>query len=197
MTEQPPIQRQFIRYTIVSIASLGINAIVFFTIYLSLIALNELLVFSLTVSILRLLAQFIAILIVTIFNFTLNRYWSFEITTREQTGRQFLKYATVGAIGTFVNLGTFAFLCDLLQLPFLASLPFSAWDDPQREFDFFFLVYKGTEVVCSSTAYLVAMVSNFILNRWWTFGQPPQAWLSFKTRYLTKGTKETRKTPEN
>ena len=185
------------RYTIVSILSLGLNAITFFVLKQGLLILAEILTLNVSVSVLRLIAQFLAILIVTIFNFTLNRYWSFEVTTRDRAGRQFLKYCIVGAIGTFVNLGTLTFLCDLLQLPVLVSLPFTPLDDPQQWLDIFFIAYAGTEVVCSSTAYLVAMVSNFILNRWWTFEQPPQAWLSFKTRYLTKGTQETRETPEN
>ena len=172
-------QKQFVRYFIVSLMSLVLNGIIFAVLYQSFLLVTESLSLGFLNPYFLLLAQFIAILIVTIFNFGLNRFWSFEIREAERAGRHFIKYGIVGAIGTFVNLGVLAFLNSILQLPYLVPSPFGPLRNPLL-FDIYDLVHLMTAVTCSSVAYLVAMVHNFLLNKWWTFEQPPQAFISFK-----------------
>lgn len=64
--------------------------------------------------------------------------------------RQFVKFAVVGGVGTLVNLAVFSFII------------------------FVWVKARGTrpllvEQVASGVAFCVAVVSNFVLNRRWTF----------------------------
>ena len=67
-----------------------------------------------------------------------------------QSGRQFVKFAVVGGIGTIVNL-----------VVLKASL--FLWGrlvgDPTLT----------VELMASGLAFAVAVVNNYLLNRWWTF----------------------------
>ena len=68
----------------------------------------------------------------------------------QTSGRQFLKFAVVGTVGTVVNLA-------VLQATLLL------WD---------LLVGEPTtsvEIFASGLAFCVAVVNNYLLNRWWTF----------------------------
>ena len=67
-----------------------------------------------------------------------------------RSGKQFVKFAMVGAIGTVVNLAVLKLtlmLCGQLN----ESTPFVV------------------EAFASGLAFAVAVVSNYLLNRWWTF----------------------------
>ena len=61
-----------------------------------------------------------------------------------------MKFAVVGAIGTIVNLAVLK-LTLLLWGQFNASTPFAV------------------EAFASGLAFAVAVVNNYLLNRWWTF----------------------------
>ena len=68
----------------------------------------------------------------------------------QTSGRQFVKFAVVGTVGTVVNLA-------VLQATLLL------WD---------LLVGEPTtsvEIFASGLAFCVAVVNNYLLNRWWTF----------------------------
>jgi putative flippase GtrA len=67
-----------------------------------------------------------------------------------RSGKQFVKFAIVGAIGTAVNLAVLK-LTLLLWGHFNASTPFIV------------------EAFASGLAFAVAVVNNYLLNRWWTF----------------------------
>jgi len=67
-----------------------------------------------------------------------------------RSGTQFVKFAVVGAIGTIVNLAVLK-LTLLLWGQFNESTPFAV------------------EAFASGLAFAVAVVNNYLLNRWWTF----------------------------
>ena len=67
-----------------------------------------------------------------------------------RSGKQFVKFAVVGAIGTLVNLAVLK-LTLLLWGQFNESAPFAV------------------EAFASGLAFAVAVVNNYLLNRWWTF----------------------------
>ena len=67
-----------------------------------------------------------------------------------RSGKQFVKFAVVGAIGTVVNLAVLK-LTLLLWGQFNESTPFAV------------------EAFASGLAFAVAVVNNYLLNRWWTF----------------------------
>jgi len=180
-TLQKATRKQFTRYFVVSVLSLFLNAVVFAMIYQGSLILAQGVQLFFVIPFLYLSAEFIAILIVTVFNFVLNRYWSFEIREKERAGRHFIKYAIVGAIGTFVNLAVLAFLGNLLEIPKHVAFLFIQWNNPLVfSLSVYDLAHLMAATFCASMAYLVAMVNNFMWNKWWTFEQPPQAWLSFK-----------------
>ncbi len=68
----------------------------------------------------------------------------------QTSGKQFLKFAVVGATGTIVNLVVLKATL-LLWSRFAAETPFAA------------------EIFASGLAFAVAVVNNYLLNRWWTF----------------------------
>jgi putative flippase GtrA len=182
---QRATHKQFTRYFVVSVMSLFLNAIVFAVIYQGSEMLAQGLQLLFVIPSLYLTAEFVAILIVTVFNFVLNRYWSFEIREKERAGRHFIKYAIVGAIGTFVNLGVLWILSSLLEIPKHVAFLFVQWSNPLAfGISAYSLVHLTAATFCASVAYLAAMINNFTLNKWWTFEQPPQAWLSFRSALL-------------
>ena len=67
-----------------------------------------------------------------------------------RSGKQFVKFAVVGAIGTVVNLAVLK-LTLLLWGQLSESTPFAV------------------EAFASGLAFAVAVVNNYLLNRWWTF----------------------------
>jgi putative flippase GtrA len=67
-----------------------------------------------------------------------------------RSGKQFVKFAVVGALGTIVNLAVLK-LTLLLWGQFSESTPFAV------------------EAFASGLAFAVAVVNNYLLNRWWTF----------------------------
>lgn len=68
----------------------------------------------------------------------------------KRSGKQFVKFALVGGVGTFVNL-----------IVLKASL--LAWEQFSTTTPF------GVEILASALAFVVAVINNFLLNRWWTF----------------------------
>ena len=67
-----------------------------------------------------------------------------------RSGKQFVKFAVVGAVGTLVNLAVLK-LTLLLWGQFNENTPFAV------------------EAFASGLAFAVAVVNNYLLNRWWTF----------------------------
>jgi putative flippase GtrA len=68
----------------------------------------------------------------------------------EESGRQFVKFAVVGGIGTIVNL---------VVLKATLFLWGRLVGDPTF----------AVEIFASGLAFCVAVVNNYLLNRWWTF----------------------------
>ena len=68
----------------------------------------------------------------------------------QQSGKQFVKFAVVGGIGTIVNLVVLKATL-LIWGHFAAETPFAV------------------EIFASGLAFAVAVVNNYLLNRWWTF----------------------------
>lgn len=67
-----------------------------------------------------------------------------------ESGRQFVKFAVVGGLGTIVNLV-------VLKLTLLAWEQFSATTP------------FAMEAFASGLAFAVSVIHNYLLNRWWTF----------------------------
>ena len=67
-----------------------------------------------------------------------------------QSGKQFVKFAVVGGIGTIVNLVVLKATL-LIWGRFAAETP------------------CAVEIFASGLAFAVAVVNNYLLNRWWTF----------------------------
>lgn len=83
----------------------------------------------------------------------------------KRSGKQFVKFAIVGGLGTLVNLA-------VLRLILLAW-ELNAQTTP-----------LSVEILASALAFLVAVVNNFLLNRWWTFRSTGPAHLEFG-KFLT------------
>jgi len=67
-----------------------------------------------------------------------------------RSGKQFVKFAVVGAIGTVVNLA-------------VLKLTLVVWGELSATTPF------AIEAFASGLAFAVAVVNNYLLNRWWTF----------------------------
>ena len=76
-----------------------------------------------------------------------------------------MKFALVGGLGTLINLA-------VLRLSLLA------WELTAQT------TPLSVEILASALAFLVAVVSNFLLNRWWTFRSTGPAHLEFG-KFLT------------
>lgn len=83
----------------------------------------------------------------------------------KRNGKQFVKFAIVGGAGTLVNL-------------VVLKLALTAWGWFSATTPF------AVEVLASGLAFLVAVVSNFLLNRWWTFRSTGPAHVEFG-KFLT------------
>ncbi|MHA1685406.1 MAG: GtrA family protein [Candidatus Heimdallarchaeaceae archaeon] len=90
-------------------------------------------------------AEFFAIIVVTLYNYIVNKIWTFrevEQVAEFNTLVQFIKFAIVGASGTIVNLGLVYVFATL-----------AGWND-----------YLATAI-----GFTVSVFTNFILNDIWTF----------------------------
>lgn len=75
----------------------------------------------------------------------------FVPTRHQKTAKQFLKFGITGTIGAVVDFGTFAILTRLL-----------GWTTTY--------VVLGTEIIAANNvSVLLAVCSNFLINRAWTF----------------------------
>lgn len=119
--------------------------------YLSLLVLNRIFDFDplFTVWFLdvrkELVAAFISIVIVMVYNYFVNKIWTFRKQEKETEFNiliQFIKFAVVGATGTLINLG----LVELTNGVF--------------EWNYYLALTIG---------FIVSVLSNFILNDIWTF----------------------------
>lgn len=90
-------------------------------------------------------AVLFAILATTIWNFIINKVWTFKTQTRNKTlVIQTSQYMVVGAIGAIENLGIYAILTTFLYVE---------------------------EIPAVSIAFIVSVLSNFLLNNFWTFDE--------------------------
>lgn len=83
----------------------------------------------------------------------------------KRSGKQFVKFAIVGGAGTVVNL-------------IVLTLSLSIWEQFNATTPFM------VEVLASALAFLVAVVNNFLFNRWWTFRSTGPAHVEFG-KFLT------------
>jgi len=91
------------------------------------------------------IAQAVAILIVMVYNYIINKIWTFreqEKETEFNTVAQFIKFAIVGASGTLINLGLVYLFYDTI-----------GWN----------------EYLAITIGFIVSVITNFILNDIWTF----------------------------
>jgi len=139
---------RLLKFVIVSAIGLGINYLIVFLMQLIIdqITQAEILfriwfldVYDLYIS------QIVAIIIVMIYNYIINKLWTFSKIEQKATFRtstQFIKFAIVGAFGTVINLGLVAIFYDLLE-----------WN----------------EYLAVTIGFVVSVISNFIFNDIWTF----------------------------
>ena len=141
-------QIRLVKFVIVSGIGLGFY---YLFAYLSLLVLDRIFNFDplFTVWFLdvrkKLVAAFISIIIVMVYNYLANKIWTFrkqEKETEFNTLVQFIKFALVGASGTLINLG----LVELTNGVF--------------EWNYYLALTIG---------FVVSVLSNFILNDIWTF----------------------------
>ncbi|MFX1513111.1 MAG: GtrA family protein [Promethearchaeota archaeon] len=142
---------QFYRFSIVSVGGLFFNEAILFSMYEFVIPVLED-IFSFLTTIFDYFADLgfkryafaasFAILVVTIWNYSLNKYWSFEDKS-EADFRQFLAYCIVGASGVVVNLGILITLTEFVGIYYLIS---------------------------GAIGFVVSVITNFIFNKIWTFG---------------------------
>lgn len=89
-----------------------------------------------------------AILVTTIWNFIVNKLWTFKgQSENKKLSLQTTQYILVGAIGAVENLGVYGFLTT-----------------------FFFIEPVPAEII----AFIVSVLSNFLLNNYWTFAEKRQ-----------------------
>ena len=143
---------RLVKFAIVSTIGLGLNQLM---VFLSLITLNTITtidplftfsIFGISIKIAKIIvSEFIAILFVTVFNYVVNKFWTFRKIEQQaefNTVIQFIKFAIVGASGTLVNLGLTYLFAVILN-----------WND-----------YLSTAI-----GFIASVLSNFILNDIWTF----------------------------
>lgn len=83
----------------------------------------------------------------------------------KRSSKQFVKFALVGGAGTIVNL-------------LVLKLTLTVWSEFNATTPF------AVEVFASAVAFLVAVVNNFLFNRWWTFRSTGPAHVEFG-KFLT------------
>jgi putative flippase GtrA len=152
-------QKRFVKFAVVSAGGFGLTELF---VFLSLLVFDiyflrdELLfrfwVFDIFTGHFALL---ISIIIVMIYNYLVNKIWTFRNQEQEahfNTTVQFIKFAIVGASGTLVNYGLFHLIYVIL-----------GWN-----------IYLATAI-----GFIVSVITNFILNDIWTFnprfGKPKTA----------------------
>ncbi len=145
-------KKRFVKFALVSIGGLGLTLgiVALMGVILDATTLPEPLFsipfFKWTFDIEKIiLQQFVAIIIVTIYNYFLNKLWTFkeqESRTDFNTTVQFIKFAIVGASGTVVNLGLVYIFATLLSTP---------------------------DLLASAIGFIVSVITNYILNEIWTF----------------------------
>ncbi|MHA1415692.1 MAG: GtrA family protein [Candidatus Heimdallarchaeaceae archaeon] len=144
----PQIKRRFTRFAIVSIGGLAINELIIFVMLKILNQITEKdLLF--TIGKIRIekiiISTFIAIIIVTIYNFILNKIWTFkekEEGIEVNVLKQFIKFSIVGASGTVVNLGIVYLLATVLSI---------------------------NDFIATSIAFILSVINNYVFNEIWTF----------------------------
>jgi len=86
-----------------------------------------------------------AILVTTIWNFLINKLWTFRLQGDDKTLTvQTTQYMIVGAIGAVENLSIYGILTTFLDVNLI-----------------------GAEII----AFIFSVFSNFLLNNYWTFGE--------------------------
>lgn len=93
----------------------------------------------------KIVAAFISIVIVMVYNYIINKMWTFrkqEKETEFKTVVQFIKFALVGASGTLINLG----LVELTNG-----------------------VFGWNYYLALTIGFVISVLTNFILNDIWTF----------------------------
>ena len=86
-----------------------------------------------------------AILVTTIWNFLINKLWTFRLQGDDKTLTvQTTQYMIVGAIGAVENLSIYGILTTFLDVDLI-----------------------GAEII----AFIFSVFSNFLLNNYWTFGE--------------------------
>lgn len=85
------------------------------------------------------------------FTTTVDALISFVPARHQKTAKQFIKFGITGAIGAVVDFGTFAFLTRVI-----------GWGTTYT--------ILGTEIIAANNvSVFLAICSNFIINRTWTF----------------------------
>ncbi len=90
-------------------------------------------------------AQFVAIVFVVVYNYFINKIWTFRKQEQEvdfNNLTQFIKFAIVGASGTLINLG-------LVHL--------------------FNITIGWNKYLATTIGFVVSVITNFFLNDIWTF----------------------------
>lgn len=136
------------KFVLVSIGGLVINQIIIFvciTLLDLFYATDLLFTFWLLKVEKPLVAAFIAIIFVTTYNYTINKFWTFKQKEKRvefNIYTQFIKFALVGASGTLVNLGLVYILYTLL---------------------------KWNKYIATALAFIASVINNFIWDDRWTF----------------------------
>ncbi|MHA1953665.1 MAG: GtrA family protein [Candidatus Heimdallarchaeaceae archaeon] len=140
--------KRFIKFAVIGFIGWGLNELL---IFLFLLLLDRFFVNDLLLEIWRLdiekalVASLLSIAIVMVFNFILNKIWTFkEVEKDVQTKAliQFLQFTLIGLTGLAFYTGVMYILFTLLH---------------------------ANEYLASSIAFFVGMINNFIWNDLWTF----------------------------
>lgn len=145
-------KERLIKFAIVSTVGLGINQFFVFIGLKLLGAVSEkdplfsFTLFGFSIDIHQIVvSEFIAIIFVTLYNYIVNKIWTFkaiEQSAEFNTLLQFIKFALVGASGTVVNL-------TLVHL--------------------FAVIVGWNDYLATAIGFTVSVFTNFILNDIWTF----------------------------
>jgi putative flippase GtrA len=140
--------KRFVKFAIIGFTGWGLNELLIFLFLLMLdrITENDLLFEVWRFDIEKaFVASIISISIVFVFNFVLNKIWTFKEMEEEVETKpfvQFLQFTLVGLTGFAFYIGVMYMLFTLLSL---------------------------NEYLASSIAFFVGMVNNFVWNDLWTF----------------------------
>lgn len=141
-------RKRFVKFAVIGMIGWGLNELL---IFLFLLLLNRFFENDLLFEIWRLdiekalVASLLSITIVMVFNFVLNKMWTFkELEKDVQTNaiKQFIQFTLVGLTG-------FAFYAGVMYI--------------------LFTILHANEYLSSSIAFFIGMINNFIWNDLWTF----------------------------